>query len=231
MYKKLKQKTLEANLKLREYGLAPFTWGNASQLDRGRRYMAIKPSGVDYSALTANDVCVMDLEDGSAVDGRLNPSTDAPTHMELYRRFTNVFGIVHTHSAYATAFAQARRPIPCYGTTHADYFYGEIPCARMLDAGEAGDEYEVNTGRVIAEALLELGLDPLAVPGALISGHGPFAWGRDPSEAVHNAVVLEEVAKMAFITRTLSPGVAPMDQTLLDKHFLRKHGSNAYYGQ
>ena len=232
MLKKLKQRVLQANLLLKEYGLVLFTWGNASEVDPGRGYMVIKPSGVRYEVMTWEQMCVVSLEDGSLVEGELNPSTDAPTHLEIYRRFPGVGGIVHTHSAYATAFAQAGLGIPCYGTTHADYFYGEIPCVRRLRAEEIRDNYEKNTGRVIVEAFQEYALDPLAVPGALASGHGPFAWGESACDAAANAAYLEETAHLAYMTRQLaSGGVAPVAQDLLDKHYNRKHGKDAYYGQ
>ena len=231
MLKKLKQKVLAANLSLRDYGLVLFTWGNASQIDRKRGYVIIKPSGVRYEDMTWEQMCVLDLESGNIAEGKLHPSTDALTHLELYRSFPEIGGVVHTHSPYAAAFAQARLAIPCYGTTHADYFYGEIPCTRALGDSEIQDDYELNTGRVIADAFMELALDPLAVPGALVSGHGPFAWGKTAADAAANAVYLEETAHLAYMTRQLDLDAAPVSQALLDKHYNRKHGEGAYYGQ
>ena len=231
MLKKIKQKVLQANLTLKKYGLAPFTWGNASQADPGREYMVIKPSGVRYEEMTWEQMCVVSLKDGSIVEGGFNPSTDAPTHLEIYRRFPGVGGIVHTHSTYATAFAQAGIGIPCYGTTHADYFYGEIPCVRGLRADEIREQYETNTGRVLVEAFQERALDPLAVPGALVSGHGPFAWGESACEAAANAAYLEETARLAYLTKQLAPDIKPVFRELLDKHYNRKHVKDAYYGQ
>jgi L-ribulose-5-phosphate 4-epimerase len=232
MLKKLKQEVLKANLALREYGLVKFTWGNASQVDQKRRHMVIKPSGVSYDSMVWEMMCVVRLEDGSVVEGGLNPSTDAETHLELYRRFEGVGGIVHTHSTYATAFAQAGLGIPCYGTTHADYFYGEIPCARPLCADEIRENYELNTGRVIIKTFRERALDPNAVPGALIAGHGPFAWGLSAAGAAANAAYLEETARLAYLTMQLKPvDLFPVSSDLADKHYYRKHGKDAYYGQ
>ena len=232
MRKKLKRETLEANLLLREYGLVLFTWGNASQIDPDRRYVAIKPSGVRYEDLTADDICLLSLEDGTVVEGGLNPSTDAQTHLELYRRFHGIGGIVHTHSTYATAFAQAGCPIPCYGTTHADYFYGDIPCSRALLPHEINGDYELNTAAVIAETFQALALDSAATPAALVCGHGPFTWGKSAADAAANAAYLEETARLAYLTlRIAPPGHRPVSQDLLDKHYNRKHGAGAYYGQ
>lgn len=205
-----------------------YTWGNVSGIDRETGYFAIKPSGVDYDVLRPEDMVIMDLS-GNRIEGAYRPSSDTPTHLELYRAFPEMGGIVHTHSPWATSWAQAGRGIPCYGTTHADYFYGEIPCARLLSRDEINDAYEKNTGLVIIETLK--GRNPMHIPGILCTGHGPFTWGKDAAEAVHNAVVLEEVAKMAFNTELLRPGVNPVPQALQDKHFLRKHGAGAYYGQ
>ena len=243
MMDELKQKVLEANLALQKYGLVLFTWGNVSQADPGRKLIVIKPSGVKYEEMTAEQMCVLGLEGDIVGNGKLSPSTDAPTHLELYRRFPAIGGVAHTHSAYATAFAQAGRGIPCYGTTHADYFYGEIPCARPLTADEIKNDYELNTGRVIAETFERNGIDPMAVPGALVSGHGPFAWGKTAAEAAANAAYLEETARLAFFTEMLSLSAnadaetvnskrpRPVAQELMDKHYNRKHGANAYYGQ
>ena len=224
----LKEEVYQANMALQKHGLVTFTWGNVSGIDRENGRIVIKPSGVAYEDLRPEDMAVTDL-DGNLLEGKFKPSSDTATHAMLYRAFPEIGGIVHTHSAWATGCAQAGLGIPAFGTTHGDYFYGEIPCTRAMRPDEIQGEYERETGTVIVETFADK--DPTQIPAVLVMNHGPFAWGRDPSEAVHNAVVLEEVAKMAFITRTLSPGAAPMDQTLLDKHFLRKHGSNAYYGQ
>ena len=224
------QEVLDANLSLPKYGMVTFTWGNVSAIDREKGWVVIKPSGVAYDAMKTEDMVVLDL-DGQIVQGTCRPSSDTDTHLEIYRAFPAVGGIVHTHSRWATAWAQAGRGIPAFGTTHADYFYGEIPCARPLNAAEIRDDYEINTGRVIVDTFRSRGIDPAAVPGVLVSGHGPFAWGKDAHDAVHNAVVLEEVAMMAFQTLQLNPDCLPIDSVLLDKHYLRKHGSHAYYGQ
>lgn len=224
----LKQAVLEANLELPQRGLVTYTWGNVSGICRERGLVVIKPSGVAYDEMTAEDMVVLDLE-GKIVDGSLRPSSDTPTHLALYRAWSNIGGIVHTHSTYTTMWAQARCGIPCFGTTHADYFYGEIPCTRLLTETEITGEYEEETGNVIIEAFA--GRDPLSMPGVLVAGHGPFTWGKDPAEAVHNSVVLEQVALMAMGTVSLVPGAKEIPQVLLDKHFLRKHGTNAYYGQ
>ena len=230
MLEELKQKVFEANLLLPKYGLVTFTWGNASGIDRARGLVAIKPSGVPYENMSPEDMVVVDL-DGKVVEGKWKPSSDTPTHVELYKAFPAIGGIVHTHSSYATSWAQAGRDIPCYGTTHADYFYGDIPCLRGLTKEEIEEAYERNTGLLIVREFARLGKDPVAVPGCLCRNHGPFAWGKDPAEAVHNAVVLEEVAKMAYLSEQINPGIQPAPQELQDKHYLRKHGKDAYYGQ
>ena len=227
MLDQLKQEVYEANMLLPAHGLVTFTWGNASAVDRENGLVVIKPSGVDYAAMMPEDMVVVDL-DGRQVDGKLRPSSDTPTHLELYRRFAGIGGIVHTHSRWATIWAQAGRGIPAYGTTHGDYFYGTVPCTRRMTPEEIDGAYEHNTGVVIAEAFS--GLDPVQMPGVLVNSHGPFTWGQDAKAAVHNAVVLEETAMMAYYTEALG-NRSPMQQVLLDKHFLRKHGKNAYYGQ
>ena len=224
----LKQIVYEANMDLPKYGLVAFTWGNVSQRDPESGYFVIKPSGVSYDSLKPEDMVVVDLQ-GNVVEGSYRPSSDTATHLELYRAFPAIGGIVHTHSPWATSWAQAGRSIPCYGTTHADYFYGEIPCARSLTAQEIDTAYEKNTGLVIIETLQDK--DPMAVPSILCQNHGPFSWGKDAAEAVHNAVVLEVVAQMAANSERLNPQVSPAPQYLQDKHYFRKHGPNAYYGQ
>ena len=231
MLKKLKKDVLEANLALKEYGLVQFTWGNASQIDSERKYLVIKPSGVRYEDMVYDMMCVISIEDGSVVDGEYRPSTDAQTHLVLYRNFASVGGIVHTHSTYATAFAQAGVGIMCYGTTHADYFYGQIPCTRGLSEHEIDNHYERNTGCVIIEAFQENSLDPLAIPGALVCGHGPFAFGTTAADAAANAAYLEQTARLAYLTKQINPMSATAPQVLLDKHYNRKHGDGAYYGQ
>lgn len=229
MLKELRDEVYEANMDLPKHGLVVFTWGNASGLDRERGLFVIKPSGVDYDELRPQDLVVCDLE-GNVVEGELNPSSDTPTHACLYRAWgASIGGVVHTHSSWAVAWAQAGRPIPCYGTTQADYFYGEVPCMRGLTEQEIAEAYELNTGRVIVEGFE--GLDPMAQPGCLVRNHGPFSWGKDAAAAVYHAVVLDEVAKMAARTEVLAPGVGPAPQYLQDKHYQRKHGPNAYYGQ
>ena len=228
MLEQLKQAVYEANLDLPKYGLVTFTWGNVSQRDPESGYFVIKPSGVAYDDLKPEDMVVVDLE-GNVVEGSYRPSSDTATHLELYRAFPAIGGIVHTHSPWATSWAQAGRSIPCYGTTHADYFYGKIPCARALTPQEIDTCYEKNTGRVIIETLQ--GRDPMAVPSILCQNHGPFSWGKDAAEAVHNAVVLEVVAKMAAACEGLNPQISPAPRHLQDKHYFRKHGPNAYYGQ
>jgi L-ribulose-5-phosphate 4-epimerase len=230
MLERLKQEVLEANLQLPEHGLVTFTWGNVSGIDREQGFVVIKPSGVPYEELEVNDFVVLDLE-GKIVEGTMRPSSDTPTHLALYRAYPQIGGIVHTHSPWATSWAQAGRPIPALGTTHADYYYGEIPCTRELTKEEIERAYELETGNVIIETFEKKGIDPVAMPGVLLSGHAPFCWGKDANQAVHNAVVLEEVAKMALHTFQLNPQIKPIDQFLLDKHYLRKHGVNAYYGQ
>lgn len=227
MLEELKQKVYEANMELPAKGLITYTWGNVSGIDREQGLFVIKPSGVPYEDLKASDMVVMDLK-GNKVEGTLNPSSDTPTHIELYKAYDELGGIVHTHSPWATSWAQAGRSIPCYGTTHADYFYGEIPCARSLTEEEVNSDYEKNTGFVIVETFQ--GKNPIYVPGILCTNHGPFTWGKDAREAVNNAVVLEEVAKMAYRTEHLK-SCEPAMQYLQDKHFFRKHGKNAYYGQ
>ena len=227
MLEKLKEKVLIANLELVEQQLVVYTWGNVSERDPDTGYVVIKPSGVAYDQMEASDMVVLDAE-GKRVEGRLNPSSDAPTHLELYRNFAEIGGVVHTHSEWATSWAQAGRGIPAYGTTHADYFYGEVPCTRGLTSEEVEKEYEKNTGKVILETFREL--DYRSLPGVLVRHHGPFTWGKGALEAVHHAVVLEEVAKMAFRTEELGQGEV-VKQFLLDKHYKRKHGKDAYYGQ
>lgn len=228
MLEELKQEVYEANLELPRRGMVTYTWGNVSGIDRARGLFVIKPSGVEYDLLKAEDLVVIDL-DGQKVEGRYKPSSDTATHLELYKAFSGIGGVVHTHSPWATSWAQASRAIPCYGTTHADYFYGEIPCARSLSPAEIEEAYEKNTGLVIVETFQRI--NPIHVPGVLCANHGPFAWGKDASQAVHNAVVLEELAKMAYQTEMLRPGVPPAPLELLQKHFMRKHGPNATYGQ
>ena len=224
------QDVLAANLSLPKYGMVTFTWGNVSAIDRKRGLVVIKPSGVPYENMLPEHMVVVDMT-GKVVQGTCRPSSDTATHLEIYREFPSVGGVVHTHSRWATAWAQTGKGIPALGTTHADYFYGEIPCARSLNREEIDTDYELNTGRVIVQTFRELGIDPAAVPGVLVSGHCPFAWGRDAHDAVHNSVVLEEVAMMALQTMQLNPDIPPIDQALLDKHYLRKHGKDAYYGQ
>ena len=225
----LKKQVLEANLLLPKYGLITFTWGNVSGIDREKGLVVIKPSGVEYDGMTAEQMVVVELETGKTVDGTLSPSSDTATHITLYKAFPNIGGVVHTHSRWATIFSQAGKNIPALGTTHADYFYGEIPCTKKMTEQEISGEYEANTGKVIVERFKDI--DPDAIPAVLVNSHGPFTWGKDPKEAVHNAVVLEEIAFMAWHDILLKPDIAPMQQELLDKHYLRKHGKNAYYGQ
>ena len=230
MLEELKQQVYEANMELPKRGLITYTWGNVSGIDRKTNYFVIKPSGVDYDKLKPEDMVVMDLN-GNKIEGEYKPSSDTPTHLELYLRYPEIGGIVHTHSPEATAWAQAGRSIPPYGTTHADYFYGEIPCARSLTPEEIDEAYEANTGLVIIETFELAGLNPMYTPGILCKNHGPFTWGKDAAEAVHNAVVLEEVAKMATKTELINPKVQLAPDSIRDKHFFRKHGENAYYGQ
>ena len=229
MLERLKEQVFRANLLLPKHGLVVFTWGNVSGIEREQGYMVIKPSGVSYEAMQADDMVVLEVESGKVVEGKLKPSSDTATHIELYKAFPNLGGIVHTHSRWATTFAQAGRGILALGTTHGDYFYGEIPCTRKMTRVEIEGEYEKETGLVIKETFE--GRDPDAIPAVLVHSHGPFAWGTDPMDAVHNAVVLEEVAFMNFHTLMLEPTIPSMQQELLDKHYLRKHGANAYYGQ
>ena len=231
MLEQLKETVLKANLLLPKHGLVTFTWGNVSGVDREAGLMVIKPSGVEYDEMCAGDMVVVSLETGERVEGRYKPSSDTPTHIALYKAFPNIGGVVHTHSRWATSFAQAGKGIPAFGTTQGDYFYGEIPCTRLMTAEEIHGEYELETGNVIIETYKERGINPDYVPACLVHSHGPFAWGTDPMNAVHNSVVLEEVAFMAFHAMALTPGLPPMQQELLDKHYLRKHGPNAYYGQ
>lgn len=229
MLEELKELVCRANLELPKYGLVTFTWGNVSGVDREKGLMVIKPSGVDYESMTPEDMVVVSLAAGERVEGKWKPSSDTATHLALYNAFPHIGGVVHTHSRWATAWAQAGRGIPAYGTTHGDYFYGEIPCTRRMTPEEIGGEYELETGHVIVETFR--GREPDDIPAVLVHSHGPFTWGTDPHNAVHNAVVLEELAFMAFHTETLTSGIGPMQQELLDKHYLRKHGKSAYYGQ
>ncbi len=228
--KELRRAVYEANMQLPRRGLVTYTWGNVSGIDRASGLVVIKPSGVRYEDLTPENLVVLDL-DGRKVEGDLNPSSDTATHLELYRAFSALGGIVHTHSPFAVAWAQAGEDIPCYGTTHADYFYGPIPCARTLTKEELDKGYERYTGRVIIETFFDRDIEPTAVPGVICHSHGPFAWGKDAAQAVYHAAVLEEVAKMAAYTRMVKPDAAPAPQHILDKHYLRKHGPGAYYGQ
>lgn len=229
MMEVLKEQVLKANLLLPEYGLVTFTWGNVSGIDREQGLVVIKPSGLPYETMSAEDMVVVELETGKVVEGELKPSSDTATHLVLYRAFPNIGGIVHTHSRWATTFAQAGRSIPALGTTHADYFFGEISCTRKMTDEEIEGEYEKETGLVIKETFQTI--DPNAIPAVLVINHGPFTWGSDPIDAVHNAVVLEDVAFLAYHALILEPDTAPIKQILLDKHYLRKHGANAYYGQ
>lgn len=228
MIQQLKQQVFDANMALPRHGLVTYTWGNVSAIDRQRQVIVIKPSGVAYDVMRPDDMVVVDMR-GAVVEGDYRPSSDTATHLELYRRYPQIGGIVHTHSTHATAWAQAGLAIPALGTTHADYFYGDIPCTRPLTAHEVDTEYEKNTGVVIAETLGDG--NPLHTPGIIVYQHGPFCWGKDADEAVHNAVVMEEVAKMAWIARSINPRLHSIDGYLMNKHFSRKHGPNAYYGQ
>ena len=228
MLEELKQKVYEANMLLPKYELITFTWGNVSAIDRETGYFVIKPSGVEYDKLKAEDMVVMDLE-GNKIEGRYNPSSDTATHLELYKAFPDMGGIVHTHSTWATSWAQAGRAIPCYGTTHEDYIYGEVPCVRNLAKEEIDEAYEKNTGLLIVEEFKDK--EYMAVPAVLCKNHGVFTWGKDAKDAVHNAVVAEEVAKMAAIAEMINPKIEEAPQELQDKHYFRKHGANAYYGQ
>lgn len=229
MLEDLKRKVYEANLMLPKYDLVTFTWGNVSGVDREKRLMVIKPSGVEYDQLTPDDMVVVSLDTGKKVEGPWKPSSDTDTHVVLYNAFPNIGGIVHTHSKWATSWAQAGRGIPAYGTTHGDYFYGEIPCTRKMTPDEIAGAYEHETGNVIVETFAHT--NPDTIPAVLVNSHGPFAWGKDAMDAVHNSVVLEELAFMALQTEALNPRVSSMQPELLDKHYLRKHGKNAYYGQ
>ncbi len=228
MFTELKRKVFEANLALVEHRLVILTWGNASGIDRKRGVIAIKPSGLPYSQMTADDMVLVDWE-GQIVEGKLRPSSDLPSHLELYKAWSEVGGIVHTHAPYATSCAQATNPIPCFGTTHADHFHGEVPCTRFLTPEEVEREYERNTGKVIVECFKDR--DPLAVPGVLVAGHAPFTWGLNPSKAVENSIALEQIAQMAILTRTFAPHAEEIPQYITDKHYFRKHGATAYYGQ
>lgn len=229
MLKKLKKQVFQANLLLPEHKLVTFTWGNVSGIDRYKGLVAIKPSGVAYNDMQADQMVIVELETGQVVEGSLKPSSDTATHLELYKAFPTIGGIVHTHSRWATTFAQAGRGIAAYGTTHADYFYGEIPCTRQMTSAEIKGEYEKETGMVIVETFKDK--DPQTIPAVIVHSHGPFTWGTDAMNAVHNAVVLEEIAFMNFHAMQLTPNLPPMQQELLDKHYLRKHGADAYYGQ
>lgn len=231
MLEQLKLEVCRANLLLKEYGLITLTWGNVSGISEDNKYVVIKPSGVSYDNMTPDMMVVTDLE-GNVVEGDLRPSSDLATHLEMYRNYPEIRAVVHTHSRWATAFAQAESGIPCYGTTHADHFYGTVPCTRHLTEQEIKSEYELNTGKVMVETINGLKIDPMAVPAILVCKHGPFSWGKTPEKAVENALVLEECAYMAFISKTLTNGsVAPAPQELQDKHYFRKHGAGAYYGQ
>lgn len=230
-YEELKERVYKANMGLVESGLVVLTWGNASGVDRKAGVMAIKPSGVDYEKLKPADIVVVSLDTGNVVDGTGKPSSDTPTHLHLYRTYSQLGGIIHTHSTYATAFAQAHRPIPCYGTTHADSFYGDVPITRPLTSTEIHGDYELNTGKVIEECFQTGAIDVIAVPGVLVASHAPFAWGPSPEKALENAIVLEQVALMAILTQQLNAQIQPVPKVLLDKHYLRKHGPGAYYGQ
>ncbi len=230
MLEELKQKVFEANLLLPKYGLVVFTWGNVSGIDREKGLVVIKPSGVDYDVMRAEDMVVTDL-DGRVVDGKLKPSSDLATHLEFYKNFKDIGGVVHTHSINAVAWAQAGKDIPALGTTHGDYFYGPIPCTRLMSEEEIKGAYELNTGKVVVEEFKNRKIDPNQMPAVLVHSHGPFTWGKDPFDAVHNSVVLDTLAEMALKTVTINSNVDSMQQTLLDKHFLRKHGPGAYYGQ
>lgn len=230
MLEELKKQVCEANLELVTRGVVIYTWGNVSGIDREKGLVVIKPSGVDYDGMSQEDMVVVDLETGKTIEGKWKPSSDTATHLELYKRYEEIEGVVHTHSVNAVAFAQAGMSIPALGTTHADYFYGDIPCTRELHQNEVEEAYELNTGKVIIETIDGLGINPMAIPGIVVRNHGPFAWGKSPANAVYNAVVLEKVAEMDIKTLALNPR-ASMQQYILDKHYMRKHGPNSYYGQ
>ncbi len=230
MLEQLKNQVCSANLELVARGVVIYTWGNVSGISDDRKFMVIKPSGVSYDVMSPDDMVVVDVNSGQRVEGKWNPSSDTKTHLELYRKYSSIKGIVHTHSVHAVAFAQAGISIPALGTTHADYFYGNIPCTRELSQSEVMDDYETNTGKVIIETIENLNFDPMAIPGIIVKNHGPFAWGKNPSNSVYNAVVLEKVAEMALKTLILNPK-ADIKSYVLDKHYMRKHGPNAYYGQ
>lgn len=229
MLEQLKQKVFEANLLLPKYHLVSFSWGNVSEITEDRKYVVIKPSGVPYENMKVEDMVVVDM-DGNVVDGKLKPSSDLLTHLEIYRNFKDVGGIAHTHSTFATSWAQALKDIPALGTTHADSFYGDIPCTRLMSKEEIENDYESNTGKVIVETFDKRNINPIQIPGVVVASHGPFTWGRDSIEAVENSAMLEEISKMDFISTNIDK-CKPMQQELLDKHYFRKHGKNAYYGQ
>lgn len=230
MLEGLKKIVCEANRELADQGVVIYTWGNVSGISEDRKYMVIKPSGIDYNGMGQEDMVVVNVETGERVEGKWNPSSDTPTHLEIYRRYREIKGIAHTHSVNAVAFAQAGIPIPVLGTTHADYFYGDIPCTRELTQTEVTESYEANTGKVIIQTIDGQGCDPMDIPGVIVKNHGPFTWGKDPATAVYNAVVLEKIAEMDLKTLMLNPN-AEMKQYIIDKHYSRKHGPNAYYGQ
>ncbi len=230
MLEKLKEKVCAANIELSKKGIVIYTWGNVSELDTETKLVVIKPSGVPYETMTPDDMVVLDLE-GSIIEGHYKPSSDAPTHLEIYRNFPEIKSVTHTHSTYATSFAQAGTPLKAFGTTHADYFYGEVPVTRELSANEVANDYELNTGKVIVETIKGLNINPMAIPAILVKSHGPFIFGKNAETCVHNAVVLEEIAKMNFLTLNLKAQTQSIPQYLLDKHYHRKHGKNAYYGQ
>lgn len=230
MLEELKEKVYKANMELPKRGLVIYTWGNASEIDRLNGLVAIKPSGVEYSDLSPENIVILDLN-GNIVEGKLKPSSDTKTHLELYKAFPSIGGIVHTHSTHAVGWAQACMDIPCLGTTHADYFYGAIPCTRHLTQEELNEDYERNTGKIIVETFKQRAIDPKAVPSVICASHGPFSWGDSAATAVYHAVVLEEVARMAAITKQVNPAAIHAPQYLQDKHYMRKHGPNRYYGQ
>ena len=230
MFQDIKERVFKTNLDLVKSGLVIFTWGNVSEIDPSRKFVVIKPSGVDYDSMTPDDMVVVDVNTGEVVEGHFKPSSDTPTHLEIYRNFDNVGGITHTHSVNAVAYAQAGEDIPALGTTHADYFYGDIPCTRLLSEDEVKTNYELNTGKVIVETFKNRGIDPMAVPGCVVQNHGPFSWGKDADKSVYHAVVMEKVAEMDIKALLVNPQ-SRMPQYVLDKHYFRKHGANAYYGQ